>query len=124
MCVFQDALAQGGDAREGAAVAHEQVESQLLLEKFQLSTQCRLRGTELRAGRRNVETTLRDRDQKAQLLKRHCCPADLFLAATVVCRRLRRLMAKAGLAMSDRYVTVALQPQTTHRKLRRMNRHC
>ena len=49
-------------------------------EELQLPAQSGLRGAEFRAGRRDVEIILRYRDQKAQLLKRHCCPGDLFLA--------------------------------------------
>jgi hypothetical protein len=54
-----------GDARQIAALAHEDLKAELILKKLDLLAHARLRGMQLLSGRRDVQSALRDRRKVA-----------------------------------------------------------
>jgi hypothetical protein len=66
-----DLLARGRGAREGPALALEQLEAELLLQQLELAAHSGLGGMQLAGGRRDVEAVLVHGDEIAQLLELH-----------------------------------------------------
>jgi hypothetical protein len=60
------------DAREVAAIAHEDLEAELVLEQLDLLRHPRLRGVQLLGRRRDVEARLGHCGQVSQLVQLHC----------------------------------------------------
>ena len=61
----------GGDAREIAALAHEDLKAELVLEQLDLLADPGLRGMQLLGGRGDVETALGDGGEVTQLVQLH-----------------------------------------------------
>ncbi len=66
-----DLLPGGSDARQVAAVADEDLETELVLEQLDLLADARLRRVQLLGRRRDVEAGLGDRGEVAQLVQFH-----------------------------------------------------
>ena len=66
-----DFLARGGRARQRAALALEQLESELFLQQFQLAADAGLRGMQLPRGGGDVQSIFVNRYEIAQLLEFH-----------------------------------------------------
>jgi hypothetical protein len=81
-----------------AAVAHEDLKAELVLEQLDLLAHARLGGVQLLGGRSDVETALRDGGEVSELVQFH--PGILANARAAHLRRSRadsRLAAYAGL---------------------------
>jgi hypothetical protein len=68
---FDHALAGRSHLRQRAAMPHEDLETQLILELPQLFADGRLRGVELGGGGGDVQVALRDGGEESQLLQLH-----------------------------------------------------
>jgi len=64
-------LAGGGDTGEIAALAHENLEAELILQQLDLLADARLGGMQLLGGCRDVQPTLGNGREIAQLVKLH-----------------------------------------------------
>ena len=70
---IDDLLPGRRDAREVAAVAHEDLESELVFEQLDLLADAGLRGVQLLGGGGDVEAVLGDGGEIAQLVQFHGC---------------------------------------------------
>ena len=69
--MFDHALAGGRDAFQAAALAHEQLEAEFVLQLLELFRQARLRGMHALGRERDVQPGIGDGDEVAQLGQGH-----------------------------------------------------